>query len=82
MIWEGYVGAGYGMATALSRRALETAARTEGLVLDPVYTAKAFGGLIGELEAGRVSHEDLVVFVHTGGTPALFADPSLYWHPD
>jgi L-cysteate sulfo-lyase len=82
MIWEGYVGAGYGMATALSRRALETAARTEGLVLDPVYTAKAFGGLIGEIEAGRVNHEDLVVFVHTGGTPALFADPTLYWHPD
>jgi len=70
------------MATALSRRALETAARTEGLVLDPVYTAKAFGGLIGEIEAGRVNREDLVVFIHTGGMPALFADPTLYWHPD
>jgi D-cysteine desulfhydrase family pyridoxal phosphate-dependent enzyme len=81
-IWGGYVGPGYGMATALSTRALETAARTEGLVLDPVYTAKAFGGLIGEIEAGRVKHDDLVVFVHTGGTPALFADPTLYWHPD
>jgi 1-aminocyclopropane-1-carboxylate deaminase/D-cysteine desulfhydrase-like pyridoxal-dependent ACC family enzyme len=52
------------------------------LVLDPVYTAKAFGGLIGEIEAGRVKRDDLVVFVHTGGTPALFADPKLYWHPD
>ena len=76
------MGAGYGMRTELSVRALETAARTEGLVLDPVYTAKAFGGLIGEIEAGRVRHDDLVVFVHTGGTPALFADPGLYWHPD
>jgi L-cysteate sulfo-lyase len=82
VIWEGYIGAGYGMATELSRWALETAACTEGLVLDPVYTAKAFGGLIGEVEAGRVKPDDLVVFVHTGGTPALFADPSLYWHPD
>src|SRR4030088_164106 len=81
-IWGGYVGAGYGMPTALTTRALETAARTEGLVLDPVYTAKAFGGLIGEIEAGRVKHDDLVVFVHTGGTPALFADPALYWHAD
>jgi D-cysteine desulfhydrase family pyridoxal phosphate-dependent enzyme len=81
-IWGGYVGAGYGMPTELTTRALETAARTEGLVLDPVYTAKAFGGLIGEIEAGRVKHDDLVVFVHTGGTPALFADPALYWHPD
>jgi D-cysteine desulfhydrase family pyridoxal phosphate-dependent enzyme len=81
-IWGGYVGSGYGMPTELSTRALETAARTEGLVLDPVYTAKALGGLIGEIEAGRVKHDDLVVFVHTGGTPALFADPALYWHPD
>jgi len=57
---------------------LETAARTEGLVLDPVSTTKAFGGLIGEVEAGQVSHDDLVVFVHNGGTPPLFADPALY----
>jgi D-cysteine desulfhydrase family pyridoxal phosphate-dependent enzyme len=82
VIWGGYVGSGYGMPTELSTRALEAAARTEGLILDPVYTAKALGGLIGEIEAGRVKHDDLVVFVHTGGTPALFADPTLYWHPD
>jgi len=81
-IWGGYVGSGYGMPTDLTTRALETAARTEGLILDPVYTAKAFGGLIGEVQAGRVKHDDLVVFVHTGGTPALFADPALYWHAD
>lgn len=81
-IWDGYVGPGYGITTELSRRALETAARAEGLILDPVYTAKAFGGLIGEIEAGRVQRDELVVFVHTGGTPALFADPALYWHPD
>jgi D-cysteine desulfhydrase family pyridoxal phosphate-dependent enzyme len=82
VIWGGYVGSGYGMPTELSKQALETAALTEGLLLDPVYTAKAFGGLIGEIKAGRVKHDDLVVFVHTGGTPALFADPALYWHPD
>ena len=50
--------------------------------MDPVYIAKAFGGLIGEIEAGRVKHDDVVVFVHTSGTPALFADLALYWRPD
>jgi len=81
-LWNDYIGPGYGMPTELSRRALETAAFSEGILLDPVYTAKAFGGLIGEIEAGRVNRSDLVVFVHTGGTPALFADPALYWHAD
>ena len=82
LIIDGYVGPGYGMQTELSRRGLEVAARTEGIVLDPVYTAKAFGGLMGEIEAGRIKRGDLIVFVHTGGMPALFADPKLYWHPD
>ena len=82
LIWDGYVGPGYGMRTELTTRALEVAARTEGLILDPVYSAKAFGGLIGEIEAGRVKRDDLIVFIHTGGTPALFADPKLYWHAD
>ena len=81
-VWGDYIGPGYGMQTELSRRALETVASSEGLLLDPVYTAKAFGGLIGEIEKGRVKRSDLVVFVHTGGTPALFADPALYWHAD
>ena len=81
-VWSDYIGPGYGMQTELSRRALQTVADTEGILLDPVYTAKAFGGLIGEIEKGRVKRSDLVVFVHTGGTPALFADPFLYWHAD
>jgi D-cysteine desulfhydrase family pyridoxal phosphate-dependent enzyme len=81
-VWGDYIGPGYGMQTELSRRALETVAFTEGILLDPVYTAKAFGGLMGEIETGRVKRTDLVVFVHTGGTPALFADPALYWHAD
>jgi 1-aminocyclopropane-1-carboxylate deaminase/D-cysteine desulfhydrase-like pyridoxal-dependent ACC family enzyme len=50
--------------------------------LERVPRMEAFGGLIGEVEADLVKHDDLVVFVHTGGTPALFADPALYWHPD
>jgi len=81
-VWGDYIGPGYGMPTELSKRALETVAFSEGILLDPVYTAKAFGGLIGEIERGRVKRSDSVVFIHTGGTPALFADPSLYWHAD
>jgi L-cysteate sulfo-lyase len=81
-VWGDYIGPGYGMQTEESKRALETVAHREGIVLDPVYTAKAFGGLIGEVATGRVKRSDLVVFIHTGGTPALFADPSLYWHAD
>ncbi len=82
VVWDQYVGGGYGIPTELSQRALELAAGNEGLILDPVYTAKALGGLLGELEAGRTQAGDLVVFIHTGGTPALFADADLYWRPD
>lgn len=79
VVWYDYLGEGYGISTELSTEALEMAARSEGIILDPVYTAKALGGLIGEVRAGRVKARDEVVFMHTGGTPALFADPSLYW---
>jgi len=52
------------------------------MVLDPVYTAKAFGGLIGRDRSRPGKARRPGVFVHTGGTPALFADPALYWHAD
>ena len=69
---RGYVGAGYGDVTPGVREALALAARTEGLVLDPVYTGKAMAGLIGEIRAGRLGPADTVVFVHTGGQAGLF----------
>jgi D-cysteine desulfhydrase len=47
--------------------------RTEGLLLDPVYTAKAFAGLLGEAARGRFGPGEPVIFLHTGGLPALFA---------
>ena len=49
------------------------AGRLESLVLDPVYSAKGMAGLIALIEAGRWSRDDDVVFIHTGGEPALFA---------
>ena len=48
-------------------------AHTEGLILEPVYTSKAMAGLIDLIQAGRFSREDTVVFLHTGGLPALYA---------
>ncbi len=48
-------------------------ARTEGIILDPVYSSKAMAGLIDHIRQGKLGKTDQVVFLHTGGTPALFA---------
>jgi 1-aminocyclopropane-1-carboxylate deaminase/D-cysteine desulfhydrase-like pyridoxal-dependent ACC family enzyme len=68
-----YVGPRYGAITAAGREALGLLARTEGILLDPVYTAKAMVGLIDDVKHGRLTAEDTAVFIHTGGTPAVFA---------
>jgi D-cysteine desulfhydrase len=66
------IGAGYAAPTAACREAITMAARLEGLILDPVYTGKAMAGLIAARRAGRIAADARVVFVHTGGLPALF----------
>jgi 1-aminocyclopropane-1-carboxylate deaminase/D-cysteine desulfhydrase-like pyridoxal-dependent ACC family enzyme len=66
-----YVGEAYGQPSVAGNAALERLARAEGILLDPVYTAKAFAGLLGETT--RFGRDDPVVFLHTGGLPALFA---------
>jgi D-cysteine desulfhydrase len=68
-----YVGDGYGVVGALENEAISTIARTEGILLDPVYTGRAMGGLIDMIRSGEIDRNDRVVFWHTGGTPALFA---------
>lgn len=70
---DAYQGEGYGAPTAESRAALELFARTEGIMLDRVYTAKAAAGLLAHLEQGHFQPGDAVVFLHTGGNPELFA---------
>lgn len=70
---EAYVGPGYGRLTREARVAIELVARTEGLLLDPSYTGKAMAGLIDHLRRGHVRPGSRVVFIHTGGYPALFA---------
>ena len=69
------VGDGYGILTAAARAALTDAARTEGVVLDPVYTAKAFAGLHAAVRDGQIRPGERTVFVHTGGLPGLFGHP-------
>jgi D-cysteine desulfhydrase len=68
-----YLGAGYGVAGELESEAISLTARAEGILLDPVYTGRAMGGLIDMIRSGELNKNDRVLFWHTGGTPALFA---------
>jgi L-cysteate sulfo-lyase len=68
-----YLGPRYGAVTPAGREAMRLLAQTEGILLDPVYTAKAMAGLIDDVRQGRLGSRDQVVFIHTGGTPAVFA---------
>jgi 1-aminocyclopropane-1-carboxylate deaminase/D-cysteine desulfhydrase-like pyridoxal-dependent ACC family enzyme len=61
------VGAGYGIPTPASVDARLLVARREGIVLDPVYTAKAMAGLLAQIRAGAFSEDQTVLFWHTGG---------------
>jgi D-cysteine desulfhydrase family pyridoxal phosphate-dependent enzyme len=69
-----YLGGGYGVMGEPERQAITWFARSEGLLLDPVYTGRAAAGLIDLVKKGYFSAEETVLFWHTGGTPALFAD--------
>jgi D-cysteine desulfhydrase family pyridoxal phosphate-dependent enzyme len=69
-----YVGPGYAINTDASLDAMNTLARTQAILLDPVYTAKTMAGLIGHIKEGRFGPSDTVVFLHSGGSPALFSD--------
>ena len=70
---DDYVGEDYGVLTPECVDALKLMARTEGIFLDPSYTSKALSGLIDHIQKGRISADETVIFLHTGGTPALFA---------
>ncbi len=69
---DAYIGAGYGALTAASVAALQLAARTEGLLLDPTYTAKALAALADHIVQGRIRAHERVLFLHTGGAPSVF----------
>jgi 1-aminocyclopropane-1-carboxylate deaminase/D-cysteine desulfhydrase-like pyridoxal-dependent ACC family enzyme len=75
---SGFVGAGYGIPTNAAVEATRLFARTEGIVLDPIYTGKAAAGMIAHIRAGRYRADNVLVFVHTGGTPAVFTWNTLW----
>jgi D-cysteine desulfhydrase family pyridoxal phosphate-dependent enzyme len=69
-----YAAPGYGVLTAAERESIQLFARLEGLLLDPVYTGRAAAGLIDLIRKGFFKKEDTLLFWHTGGQPALFAE--------
>ncbi len=70
---DDYIGQAYGYLTPECIDALKLVVKTEGIFLDPVYTAKAMACLIDHIQQGRLGRDDTVIFLHTGGTPAIFA---------
>ena len=70
---ESYIGSGYGIATPACVEAIRLLATSEGILLDLVYTGKALAGMIGHIRGGAIDPGETVLFLHTGGTPALFA---------
>ncbi|MGD8105716.1 D-cysteine desulfhydrase [Pantoea sp. FN0302] len=75
-LWDDYFGPRYGMPSEEGMEAVKLLARLEGIFLDPVYTGKAMAGLIDGISQQRFQREGPLLFVHTGGAPALFA-----YHP-
>ena len=74
-----HIGAAYGARTDGAREALELCARLEGIILDPVYSAKAMAALIADVRARRVDAGQRIVFLHTGGLPSLFTGRTAAW---
>jgi 1-aminocyclopropane-1-carboxylate deaminase/D-cysteine desulfhydrase-like pyridoxal-dependent ACC family enzyme len=69
-----YCQAGYGVLTEAEREAVRLFAKLEGLLLDPVYTGRAAAGMIDLIRKGFFKNDETILFWHTGGQPALFAD--------
>ncbi len=75
LVTDAYCQAGYGILQPVEAEAIRLFARTEGILLDPVYTGRAAAGLIDLIRKGFFSPNETVLFWHTGGIPALFAEP-------
>jgi D-cysteine desulfhydrase len=73
-----YVGPGYALPTPEMVEAVQLIAKTEGILLDPVYTGKAAAGLIDLIRNGYFKRDDHILFIHSGGSPALYANTSLF----
>jgi D-cysteine desulfhydrase family pyridoxal phosphate-dependent enzyme len=74
LVDDNYLGGGYGIMGDAEVEAITLFARSEGVLLDPVYTGRAAAGLIDLIRKGKITADQTVLFWHTGGTPAIFAD--------
>jgi len=72
-VGDGYIGSGYAKLTPEGAEAIRLLARTEGIILDPVYTGKAMACLVDYVRQGRIGRDENVLFLHTGGAAGLFA---------
>ncbi len=81
IVHDDWRGPGYAIPSESGIEAIRLAARTEGLLLDPVYTGKGMAGLIGLARRGAFDRGEKVVFLHTGGAPALFAYENSFYPP-
>lgn len=78
LIEKEYCGEAYAIPSRAGDDALRRVARSEGILLDPVYTAKAFAGLLDLVERKQLGQNEPVIFLHTGGNPALFARTEIF----
>ncbi|WP_313123670.1 D-cysteine desulfhydrase [Pseudescherichia sp.] len=76
VLWDDYFAPGYGTPNEEGMEAIKLLARLEGILLDPVYTGKVMAGLIDGINQNRFKDQGPILFIHTGGAPALFA-----YHP-
>jgi 1-aminocyclopropane-1-carboxylate deaminase/D-cysteine desulfhydrase-like pyridoxal-dependent ACC family enzyme len=74
LVNDEYAAPGYGVLTGAEREAISLFAKYEGLLLDPVYTGRAAAGLVNLIRKGFFKKDETVLFWHTGGQPALFAE--------
>lgn len=74
-----YIGGGYSVPTEAMRQAVKLVAEKEAIMLDPTYTGKTMSGLIDLIEKGIIKKHETILFIHTGGTPGLFAHPEIFY---
>lgn len=80
IVHGGFIGPGYGIPTAEGAEAIRLMARNEGIFLDPTYTGKAVAGLLAFARSGRYRRGETLIFLHTGGEPALFVGEGSWLH--
>jgi D-cysteine desulfhydrase len=73
IVFDDYIGEGYSRPTKEMVEAVKLVARTEAILLDPVYTGKAMAGMMDLIKKGYFGHAKNILFLHTGGSPALYA---------